>query len=72
MTFKALQGKLPEYISDMFKLNHYNISSLRSNDRKLYLKKTYIDFMKKSFSYRGLPPGTISQVTLSMITSNFP
>ena len=53
MTFKAIQDKLPGYMSGMFKFNHNDIYQLRSNDRKLYLGKPKTDFMKNSFSYRG-------------------
>ena len=53
MTFRALRGELPEYISKMFTINHNNAYHLRSNDCKLHLDKPNTDFMKKSFSYRG-------------------
>ena len=53
MTFKALKGELPEYMSNMFKIKRNDIYQLRGNDHKLYLKKPNTDFMKKSFSYRG-------------------
>ena len=53
MTFKAMQDKLPGYMSEMFlRFNHNDIYQLRSNDRNLYLGKPKTDFMKNSFSYR--------------------
>jgi hypothetical protein len=53
MTFKAIQNKLPGYMSEMFKFNHNDTYQLRSNDSKLHLGKPKTNFMKKSFSYRG-------------------
>jgi hypothetical protein len=36
MTFKAIQNKLPGYMSEMFKFNHNDTYQLRSNDSKLH------------------------------------
>jgi hypothetical protein len=54
MTFKALRGKTPNYLSEMFVASHNDMYQLRSNDRKLYLNKPSTNFMKNSFSYRGV------------------
>ena len=62
MTFKALRGITPRYLSDLFATCHNNSHQLRSNNRKLYLKKPKTNYLRKSFSYRGaiswndLPP----------------
>ena len=72
MTFKAIQDELPGYMSEMFTFNHNDMYQLRSNDCKLYLGKPNTDFMKKSFSYRGLLHGIIYQIMLSIATMNFP
>ena len=53
MTFKALRGETPNYLSDMFVASHNDTYQLRSNDRKLYLNKPNTNFLKNSFSYRG-------------------
>jgi hypothetical protein len=53
MTFKALQGQLPELMTNIFKICLNDMYPLRSNNCKLYLEKPKTDFMKKSFSYRG-------------------
>ena len=36
MTFKALRGDTPRYLSDLFVPSHNDMYQLRSNDRKLY------------------------------------
>ena len=53
MTFKALRGLTPKYLSDLFVDCHSDIYQLRSNDLKLYLNKPKTNYLKKSFSYRG-------------------
>ena len=53
MTFKALRGDTPKYLSDLFVPSHNDMYQLRSNDRKLHAEKTNTNFLKKSFSYRG-------------------
>ena len=53
MTFKALRGLTPNYLSDLFVVSHNTTHQLRSNDRKLYLKKPKTSYLKNSFSYRG-------------------
>jgi hypothetical protein len=53
MTFKALRGIAPTYLTELFTTNNNNIYSLRSNNRKLYLDKPKTNFLKRSFSYRG-------------------
>jgi hypothetical protein len=52
MTFKALRGETPNYLSDLFAVSHNESYQLRSNDRKLYLEKPNTNFLKSSFSYR--------------------
>ena len=62
LTFKALRGITPSYLSDLFITCHNDSHQLRSNNRKLYLKKLKTNYLRKSFSYRGaiswndLPP----------------
>jgi hypothetical protein len=53
MTFKALQGQLPECMTNIFKICLNDMYPLRSNNCKLYSEKRKTDFLKKSFSYRG-------------------
>jgi hypothetical protein len=53
MTFKALRGETPNYLSDLFVASHNDTYQLRSNDGQLYLDKPNTNFMKNSFSYRG-------------------
>ena len=53
MTFKALRGDTPRYVSDLFVPSHNYMYQLRSNDRKLHTEKPNTNFLKKSFSYRG-------------------
>ncbi len=53
MTFKALRGGTPNYLSDLFVTSHNDTYQLRSNDRKIDLNKPNTNFMKNSFSYRG-------------------
>jgi hypothetical protein len=49
MTFKALRGKTPNYLSDLFVAIHNDTYKLRSNDRKLFkLNKPDTIFMKNS------------------------
>jgi hypothetical protein len=53
MTFKALRGIVPTYLTELFTTNNNTTYSLRSNNRKLYLDKPKTNFLKRSFSYRG-------------------
>ena len=53
MTFKALTGRLPQHISDIFTKCHNENYSLRSNNNKLLLQKPNTNFLKRSFSYRA-------------------
>ena len=53
MTFKALTGRLPPYITDIFTKCHNEKYSLRSNNNKLLLQKPNTNFLKRSFSYRA-------------------
>ena len=50
MTFKALRGKTPNYLSDLFVASHNDMYQLRSF---YHLNKPNTNFMKNSFSYRG-------------------
>lgn len=53
MTFKALTGRLPQYLVEMFTKCQNNNYSLRSNEIKLALPKPKTNFIKRSFSYRA-------------------
>ena len=50
MTFKALRGETPNYLSDLFVASHNDTYQLRSNDRN---KQTKHKLYEKSLSYRG-------------------
>ena len=53
MTFKALRGLGPWYLTQSFNLNSNTSHELRSNNPYLHLPKPRTDFLKKSFSYQG-------------------
>jgi hypothetical protein len=53
MTFKALRGIVPTYLTELFTTNNNTTYGLRRNNRKLYLHKPKTNFFKRSFSYRG-------------------
>ena len=53
MTYKAIHGLTPKYLTYMLTLCQNNKYALRSNGRKLNLPKPDTNFRKKSFSYRG-------------------
>ena len=53
MTFQALRGDTPRYLSDLFVPSHNDMYHLRSNDAKTSYGKTQYKLLKKSFSYRG-------------------
>ena len=53
MTFKALRGIVPTYLTELFTTNNNTTYSLRSNNRNLYLDKPKTNYLKRSFSYRG-------------------
>ena len=53
MTFKALRGMAPEYLTQMFYVSVNQTYQLRNNNQKLYLPKPKTNFLKRSFSYRG-------------------
>jgi hypothetical protein len=53
MTFKALRGMAPEYLTQMFHVSVNQTYQLRNNHQKLYLPKPKTIFLKRSFSYRG-------------------
>ena len=72
ITFKALRGETPDYLSDMFVASHNDMYQLSSNDRKLYLNKPNTNFLKKTFSYRGAVSGIAFLLKLSMYVINFP
>ena len=47
MTFKALHGDTPRYLSDLFVPSHNDMYQLRSNDRKLHTEKPNTNFLEK-------------------------
>ena len=53
MTFKAIQGLGPDYLTQLFDLNYNTSPRLRSNNRCPYLPKPRTDFLENSFSYQG-------------------
>ena len=53
MTFKALSGMAPEYLTPMFHVSVNQTYQLRNNHPKLYLPKPKTIFLKRSFSYTG-------------------
>ncbi len=54
MTFKAITGRLPDYLQDLFRKSENKNYSLRSNNKKLSLPKPRTNFLKQSFSYRAV------------------
>ena len=72
MTFKALRGETPNYLSDFFISSHNDAYQLRSNDRKLYLTKLNTNFLKKSFHTAELHPGIIFLMKSLMHAISFP
>jgi hypothetical protein len=73
MTFKALRGEMPDYLSDLFVAGHNDTYQLRSNDRKLYLNKPNTNLMKNSFSYRGAVSwNSLPAEIVDVYTINFP
>ena len=53
MTFKAINGMLPEYITQLFHTCENSGYVLRSSNLKLSQPKPKTNFLKNSFSYRG-------------------
>jgi hypothetical protein len=53
MTFKAINGMLPEYIKQLFHTWENSDYVLRSSNLKLSQPKPKTNFLKNSFSYRG-------------------
>ena len=53
MTFKALRKVTPSYLSDLFTFRHNSSHELRNNDQVLHSNKPSINFLKRSYSYRG-------------------
>jgi hypothetical protein len=53
MTFRALTGRLPQYLVKLFTRCQNNNYSLRSNQTKLALPKPKTNLLKRSFSYRA-------------------
>ena len=47
MTFKALRGDRPRYLSDLFVPSPNDMYQLRNNDRKLHTRKPNTNFLKK-------------------------
>ena len=54
MIFKALRGETPDYLLDLFVPSHNDVYQLRSNDRKLYMKKPIQTSWKKLFILRNV------------------
>ena len=54
MTFKALTGKLPKYLVELFTKCENENYNLRSNNVKLSLGKPKTNLLKRSFSYTEL------------------
>ena len=52
VTFKALRGMTPEYLTQMFPVFDDQNYKLRHNYQKLFLSKPKTDFLKRSSSYR--------------------
>ena len=52
LTFKAIRGWAPKYITDHFTILQNNVYELRNNDKKLYLPKPKTNFLKSVFIYR--------------------
>ncbi len=52
-TFKALTGRLPDYLQYLFRKSENKNYFLRSNNKKLSLPKPKTNFLKQSFSYRA-------------------
>ena len=72
MTFRALTGRLPQYLVKLFTRCQNNNYNLRSNQTKLALPKPKTNFLKMSFSYIELRNrGTNFQVKPSKITMNY-
>ena len=53
MTFKAINGMLPEYVTQLFHTCENSGYVLRSSNLKLSQPKPKTNFLKNSFSYRG-------------------
>ncbi len=53
MTFKAIEGLLPDNIVQLFHTCENSGYELRSNNLKLSQPKPKTNFLKNSFSYRG-------------------
>jgi hypothetical protein len=53
MTFKAINGMLPEYVTQLFHTCENSGYVLRSSNLKLSQLKPKTNFLKNSFSYRG-------------------
>ena len=72
MTFKALRGDTPRYLSDLFVPSRNDTYYLRSNDRKLHTEIPNTNLLKKVFHTAELYPGIAFLVRLSMYTTNSP
>ena len=68
MTFKALMGQLPSYLTELFTKCENENYHLRSNNTKLFLLKPNTNFLKRSFSYRA---AKACNELLSEMTENF-
>ena len=53
VTFKALMGQLPSYLTELFSKCENENYHLRSNNTKLFLLRLNTNFLKRNFSYRA-------------------
>ena len=53
MTFKALTGRSPYYLTELFTTCENDNYHLRSNNTKFSLLKPKTNFLKRSFSHRA-------------------
>ena len=74
MTFKALQGLGPEYLTQIFNLNNNTSHQLRSNNRYLHLPKPRTDSLRtvrrrEAVSWNNLPKNVIDDVIKGNVTN---
>jgi hypothetical protein len=72
MTFKALQGQLPEFMTNIFKICLNDMYPLRSNNCKLYLENPKTASRRNRFHIEVLHHGTIFQMMLSTTIKSSP
>ncbi len=52
LMFKTLNGQTPQYLENVFNFRRCQ-HSLRNSNGKLFIPKSNIDYLKRSFSYSG-------------------